>query len=116
MSQETNDEPEVPVTIDELTEFGREKLARAETVTRDAVAVTTDYIKANPWIAVAGAAVLGGAIVALASPCRRQTNKLEAVRDWFDDAYAKLPSQADLKCPAIPKFLKNLGKSLHLTS
>ncbi len=43
--------------VRELTEMGREKLARTQYATKEALAVTEDYIKTNPWIAVAVAAV-----------------------------------------------------------
>jgi len=75
-------------------------------------------------IAVVGAAVLGGALVALAkvaTPSKPGSPNLDVVHKWFDDAYAKLPSKRKVQKLAesagIPKnFLSQLAKSLHVSS
>jgi len=107
---------EEPVKLHELTELGREKLAQTQDATKEALAVTKDYIKANPWIAVAGAAILGGVLVALARPCKPSPTNLDNVRDWLDEAYAQLPSKSDIQSSGPGKFLKHLAKSLNISS
>lgn len=104
-------------TIQELTEKGREKLAQAQAGAKDALSVVADYTRANPWIAIAGAAVLGGVIVALTKPAPKPVSRLDAVRDWLDDVYAKLPSQKQVQsaveATGVPDFFGQLKKKLH---
>lgn len=106
-------------SIHELTERGREKLAQAQDGARDALTAVADYARANPWVAIAGAAVLGGVVVALSKPGRKPPSRLDVVRDWLDEAYAKLPSQRQVQSAVetsgVPDFLNQLKKKLHLS-
>jgi hypothetical protein len=114
MSDEMNDEAN---TIRDLTERGREKLALARSGAQDAVSATARYVRAHPWIAVAGAAVVGGAICALTKHGRPQPKNFKVAKKWLDEAYAKLPSQKQVQAVAesagLPDFLKQLQKKLH---
>ena len=107
-----------PATIHELVEDGREKLARAQDGAQDALGAATEYIKANPWVAVAGAALIGGAVAALLRPKKPSGPDLNSLRDWLGDAYAKLPSREDVqevvKSSGAQKVLKQLAQALHL--
>lgn len=115
MSDEFSDEPS---DIQDLTQIGREKLAEAQGATKDALTATTDYIRANPWVAVAGAAVIGGVIAALSRPHRREPTKFEAVREWLDDAYAKLPTPKQVHAMAencgVTDTIRQIRRKLHL--
>lgn len=106
-------------SIQELTQKGREKLAQAQTGAKDALSAVADYTRANPWIAIAGAAVLGGVLVALTKPHRKPVSRWDAVRDWLDDAYAKLPSQKQVQsaveASGVPDFLGQVRKKLHFS-
>jgi hypothetical protein len=104
-------------SIQEWTEKGREKLAQAQTGAKDALSAVADYTRANPWIAIAGAAVLGGVVVALTKPARKPESRLDVIRDWLDDMYAKLPSQKQVQsaveASGVPDFLGQVRKKLH---
>jgi hypothetical protein len=116
MTPENNDQPS---SIHDLTEKGREHLQAATSGAKDGIAAATEYIRANPWVAVAGAAVIGGVITALSRSHKSDTSKLDAVREWLDDAYAKLPSQKQVQEMAdsagVSDFLKQVGKKLHIS-
>jgi len=103
--------------IHDLTEKGRQKLAQAQAGATDALSAVADYARENPWVAIAGAAVLGGVLVALAKP-NRPKSRTDALRDWLDEAYAKLPSQKQVQSivddSGVPDFLAQLKKKLHL--
>ena len=115
----SEDAVEETPTIHELTERGREKLAQAQEGAKDVLAAVADYARANPWIALAGAAVIGGVVVALSKPCQRTPSRRDAVRDWLDEAYAKLPSQkqvqAVVETSGVPDFVAQLKKKFHLS-
>lgn len=106
MNEETHEEAEA---FQDFAEDGLEKLTTARETAEDALAAATDYVRNNPWVAVAGAAVLGGVIVALARPSRPASPNLDAVRDFLDDTYAKLPSRKEAR-----SGLNGLLKKLHL--
>ncbi len=111
-------EAETNETIDDFTEMGREKLRVAQEGAEDALAAVTGYIRANPWVAVGAAALLGGAIAVLSKHRDTPPNRTEAVRAWLDDAYANLPSQKQVRATVdstgVPDFLKQLKKKLNL--
>jgi len=113
----SEDHPEETDARPDLTDAAREKLTQAQELAKDALTGATDYIRAHPWLAVAGGAVLGGLIAALSRP-KPDPGKLDAVREWLDEAYARLPDQGDLRSAAestgIPCLLKKLRKSLHI--
>lgn len=85
---------------------------------RGGLVTATEYIRANPWVAVAGAAVIGGIVAVALRQSKPESGKLEVVRDWLEDAYAKLPSQKQVRSAAeasgIPGFLESLLKALHI--
>jgi hypothetical protein len=99
-------------------EVAREKLARAQEQVRGGLTTATEYIRANPWVAVAGAAVIGGIVAVALRQSKPEPGKLEVVRDWLEDAYAKIPSQKQVRSAAeasgIPSFLESLRKALHI--
>jgi len=113
----SEDVAEETPSIQELAQKGREKLAQAQTGAKDALSAVADYTRANPWIAIAGAAVLGGVVVALTKPARKPASRLDVVRDWLDEAYAKLPSQKQVQsvveASGVPDFFSQLRKKLH---
>lgn len=114
-----NDENDEQTTrIHDLVEAGSEKVCCAQSGVQDALSATANYIRANPWVAVAGAAVLGGVVAVLSRSSKPEPNSLEAVRDWLDDAYAKLPSQKQVESMVqssdLPNFLTSLRKKLGL--
>lgn len=106
-----------PTTLHEITEIGREKLAMARDGANDALSATTKYIKDNPWLAVAGAAALGGALIAFARPGRSHHNNGDAIRHWLEEAYARIPSQRDIQSAAkssgLSKLAQKVSKALH---
>jgi len=99
-------------------EVAREKLAQVEEQVRGTLSTATGYIRDNPWVAVAGAAVIGGIIAVALRQSKPEPGKLEVVRDWLEEAYAKLPSQKQVRSAAeasgIPSFLKSLREALHI--
>jgi hypothetical protein len=99
-------------------EVAREKLAQVEKQVRGTLSTATDYIRDNPWVAVAGAAVIGGIVAVALRQSKPEPRKLEVVRDWLEDAYAKLPSKKQMRSAAeasgIPCFLDSLRKALHI--
>lgn len=106
-----------PTTLHEITEIGREKLAQARDGTNDALSVTAKYIKDNPWLAVAGAAALGGALVAFSRPAKSRPSNGDAIRHWLEEAYAHIPSQRDIQSAAkssgLSKLASRVSKALH---
>lgn len=100
------------------TEVAREKLARVEQQVRGGLTTATEYIRANPWVAVAGAAVIGGIVAVALRQSKPEPGKAEVVRDWLKDAYAQLPSRKQVRSAAeasgIPGFLESLRKALHI--
>lgn len=114
MSEETQ---EPAATIHEFTEKGRETLENAQSGARNALATATDYIRANPWTAVAGAAIVGGVLAALTAPRPSAPHQLDAVRDWLAETYEKLPSQKQVqsslaKGAGLPEVLTALRRKL----
>jgi len=99
-------------------EVAREKLAQVEKQVRGTLSTATGYIRDNPWVAVAGAAVIGGIVAVALRQSKPEPGKLEVVRDWLEEAYAKLPSQKQVRSAAeasgIPSFLESLRKALHI--
>lgn len=88
----------------------------------DAWSAAENYIQKNPWLTVAGALVAGIAVAALLPRRHPQPDRLHAVRDWLEDAYAKisdhLPDQDDIRtaaqsCP-LSSAWGGLGKKLHI--
>jgi hypothetical protein len=114
----SEDAVEETPSIHEMTEKGREKLAQAQTGAGDALSSVADYTRANPWVAIAGAAIIGGVVVAL-SKSRKSVSRMNVVRDWLDEAYAKLPSQKQVQSAVetsgVLDFLAQLKKKLPLT-
>ncbi len=112
-------EDEISPVIDDLKQGGQEALEQTRAKAGTALEATSDYIRANPWVAVAGAVVLGGVLGALLKPSREEPTKSEVVRGWLDEAYAKLPSQKQVQSVAdstgLPSFLKELQRKLHLS-
>ncbi len=115
MSEDAVDE--MP-SIQDYTELGREKLAKVQEGAKDALTVVADYARANPWVAIAGAALIGGVVVALSKPSRKPPSRFEVVREWLDEAYAKLPSQKQVQSAVetsgVPDFLSHLKQKFHL--
>jgi hypothetical protein len=91
--------------------------SRGEAVVEEAVAMAEQYLRANPWLAVAGTAVATHIFSALTpkTPIRRGSSRA-AVRDWLDDAYENLPSRKQLESAAksagVPTSLSQLQAKL----
>ena len=113
-----NNEPEIEETpsIHDLVKQGREKLAHTKDESRNTLTVLSDYVRANPWLAIAGAFLCGTALASL-NKSRRRQSKLEVVRAWLDETYAKMPSSKQVQSTAerLPQFLAQLKKQLHLS-
>jgi len=112
MSEETTAGAE----IHDLVEAGRKKLdARAS----DRFQMATDYVRANPWVAVGIAAAVGGLIAVAAKRPKTRAQNLDAFRDWLDEAYSKIPSEKQVRSvvdsSGAPSFLRELGKKLRLS-
>ena len=114
----SEDAVEETPSIHEMTEMGREKLAQAQTGAKDVLSAVANYARANPWVVIAGAAIIGGAVVALTRSSRSES-RMDVVRDWLDEAYAKLPSQkqvqAVVETSGVSDFLTQFKKKLHLS-
>jgi ElaB/YqjD/DUF883 family membrane-anchored ribosome-binding protein len=102
--------------LQEATAKGREKLAQAQCVATDTLTGIANYTRANPWLAIAGAALVGGVVVALARPSRPRS-RADVIRDWLDEAYAKMPSskqvQSVVETTGVPDLVARLKKKLH---
>lgn len=96
----SEDHPEEAPTIHDMTRKGREKLAQAQERAKSTLGAVTAYIRANPWVAVAGAAAIGGVLVAVSRQGNPGHRKLDVVREWLDEAYAKLPDQKQVQSMA----------------
>lgn len=116
MSSEFEDE--TSASIQDLAGKGRETLRVAQEGAEDALSAVTGYIRANPWMAVGAAALIGGAIAAISKHRAEPPSRIDAVRDWLDEAYAKLPSQKQVQATVdscgVPDFLRQLKKKLNL--
>lgn len=108
-----------PVTLHDLAELSREKLHLAPDDASGPLAATASYIRANPWTSMAGAALLGVALVALTRR-RPAPRRLDIVRDWLDDARENLPTRRQVNSlvdsTGVPCLLKQLGQKLHLVT
>ena len=111
------DKTEAAKTIHQLAETGRARLAHGSRGARDLVDAATDYVRANPWIAVAGAAVFGGIVSAMSQPrqIKRQSSRA-SVRDWLRDSHASLPTgkqfRSVAKSAGIPTTFEQLKARL----
>lgn len=107
-----------PSDLQDFEARAHERLRTARGAARDALTATADYIRANPWVTVAGAAVIGGVIAVLARPGRPEPRKFEVVRGWLDDACAKLPSQRQVQSAVdhcgVTKAVREIKRKLHL--
>lgn len=62
-----------------------------------ALGSTTQFLRDNPWVGVAGGLLLGAALITLAKPAKPEPTNLEKLRDMLDDVYAKLPTKKEAK-------------------
>lgn len=92
--------------------------ARTERLTEesfaDVLSKVEQFLRVNPWVAVAGAAVTSGILEALSDKrALRRPSSRAAVRDWVDDAYATLPTKKQFRSVAksagLPTTLRQLG-------
>jgi hypothetical protein len=98
-------------TISETAEqnSGSSPLATAARDGKAGLAACTSYLRENPWVGVAGGAVLGAVIVSLVKPPRHEPTPRESLRQLLDDTLAKLPSQKEAGTAVC-----NLLKKLHI--
>jgi len=119
MSADPIQEHQEHATLHDLAELSPEKLGLSSKAAADPFAAMVDYLRVNPWRSVAGAAVLGVALVAL-SRRRSEPRKLEVIRDWLDEARENLPSRRAIDSLAdstgVSCLLRRLGRKLHLAS
>ena len=93
------------------------RLSRGEAVVEEAVALAEGYLRANPWLAVAGTAVAARVFEALTprTPIRRGSSRA-ALRDWLDEANGSLPTRKQLESAAksagVPTSLRQLQAKL----
>ena len=104
-------------TIHQRAETGHDNVERARILAEDPWGSAAGFLRENPWVAVAGAAVLGGVLTALTrrSPVRRNSSRA-AVRDWLEEAHASLPTKKQFKSMAnsagLPTTLAQLKERL----
>lgn len=114
----SEDAGEQPSPISDLADKGNEVLEQTQDKAADALSSVAEYVRANPWVALAGAAIVGGVIVALSRPKQPEHPNLDSLREWLDEAVAKLPSKKQIRkaaqSPAINDFLSDLKKKLGL--
>lgn len=95
-----------------------EAIENVQAEAKDSLQAVSDYIKANPWTVVAGAAVLGGLIAILTRP-KQPPTAAEVFRQWLDEVSGSLPSRKQIESTAksagLPCSLKELEKKLHWT-
>jgi len=93
------------------------RVVRGSYRAEDLVADAEEFVRRNPWVAVAGAAMLSGVLSALnrRKPVRTNSSRA-ALRDWIDDAHAGLPSKKQFRSAAqsagLPTTLEQLRKKL----
>ncbi len=91
--------------------------SRGEAVVEEAVALAEQYLRGNPWLAVASTAVAVRIFEALTpkTPIRRGSSRA-ALRDWLDEAHAGLPTRKQLESAAksagVPTSLRQLQAKL----
>jgi len=91
---------------------------KVQDVTTNSLQTASDYIRANPWTVVAGAAILGGIVGAILTRPKQPPSPSELLNQWLEEAGERLPSrkqlQATAKSAEFPCSLKELKKKLHL--
>ena len=103
--------------IHHLAGIGRGRQNRGEETLKHTLDAAEQFLRANPWVAVAGAAVASGVLAAMSrkKPVRRESSRA-AVRDWLDHAYATLPTrkqfQSVAKSAGVPTTLQQLKEKL----
>jgi hypothetical protein len=82
-------------------------LSHASRQAKEGLSTCTAYVRENPWVGLAGAAVLGALIVSLVKPSSHKPTIVESLRHLFDDARDKLPTQKEAGS-ALCRVLKKL--------
>jgi hypothetical protein len=115
MNEDFSDEQNPILSVEEKAREGFEQVRDSAC---DCLTTATDYIRANPWLAVVGVAVVAGVLAATIKRGKPESGKFDAVREWLDEAYAKLPNQKQVQSMAessgLPCLLKRIRESLHL--
>lgn len=76
-------------------EEGRKKLMAVQQGATNTISSAAGFIRANPWMMIAGATLLGGLIVTFGKS--RKPANIDAIRDWLGDAYSKLSHRENAK-------------------
>ncbi len=98
-------------------EKGLERWLSPKFRAQDAMAEAEEFLRNNPWVAVAGAAVAGGVLSAISDRKKsRKTKSSSAVRGWLEDAYETLPTpkqfQSMAKTAGVPTSIEQLKEKL----
>jgi hypothetical protein len=111
-----NEETTTGKEIHALVEEGRKRVACARDGANDGLQAAKEYVRANPWTAVGIAAAAGVLIAVAAKRPQPKTQKLDAIKEWLEDAYAKIPSEKQIRSvvdsSGAPSFLKALAQKL----
>lgn len=105
-------------SVQDFAEAGHDTLNDLKQGARVGFDGATEFVRANPWVAVGIAVVAGGLLAVLSRPSKPKPKNMDLIREWLEEARTKLPSQKQLQSAAdntcAPSFLKALGKKLHL--
>jgi hypothetical protein len=82
-------------------------LAKASHQARKSLSACKSYVRENPWVGLAGAAVLGALIVSLVRPPKHQPTAMESLRHWMENALDKIPNHKESGA-ALSKVLRKL--------
>ncbi len=110
-------EDEIPQNLVKAGAAVRQRLVRGDYRAEDLLADAEDFVRKNPWVAVAGAAVLSGVLGALnrRKPIRKNTSRA-ALRDWLDEAHSGLPTRKQFRSAAqsagLPTTLEQIKQKL----
>jgi hypothetical protein len=94
------DGPSMKDEFDNEEDSGMQKADDIRSQVQCGIETATDYIRANPWVGVAGGLVLGAVVFALCKPAKPEPTTLDRLRDLLDEAYAKLPTKKEAKSAA----------------
>ena len=97
----------------DISESGQEApsamLSETSRQAREGLATCTTYVRENPWVGLAGAAMLGALVVSVIRPSRHKPTALESIRHWVENAREKMPAPKET---TFGKVLRKLHVSV----
>ena len=79
---------------------------------------TSDYIRANPWKAVTGAALLGGIFAVLSHHQALKRSNHSSIGGWVEDIYSRFPRknlrESKTESLEVSDFIKLIKSKIHL--